>query len=94
MAQNRVPRAVEKGCCEERGEFFGGLIRPNEVPKTAGEGAGHKNSPSNGLCGGLGGVCEGVFVVIVQWVCCGCLYVRACFCAGGSSEREKRNESG
>lgn len=43
MAQNRVPRAVEKGCCEERGEFFGGgLIRPNEALKTAGEGAGHK----------------------------------------------------
>ena len=43
MAQNRVPRAVEKGCCEERGEFFGGgLIRPNEAPKTVGGRTGHK----------------------------------------------------
>ena len=44
MAQNRVPRAVEKGCCEERGGGFGGLIRPNEASKTAGEGTGYKKS--------------------------------------------------
>lgn len=59
---------LKRGVVKRGGSFFGGLIRPNEAPKTTGGRTGHKNPSSNGLCGELGGVCEGVFVVIVQWV--------------------------
>ena len=33
---------LKRGVVKKRGSFFGGLIRPNEALKTAGEGTGHK----------------------------------------------------